>query len=178
MVEIKTPEHLESLLKSIQIEPKAQKKLNRDLANHVRKYFRGQIRKQRDIHNIPYAPKRRRKPMYITYYGKKIYRQSKDQRRNMLSGLSKMLFAQSDQDGFSVGLAGVPAIIAKTHNDGEAVTYTTRMNGWFNKNTKKWEGGRKSHFSYRMPKRTFIGWTTELEQQIAHSIMQYMEPET
>lgn len=178
MKEIKTPELLVNMLESLQISPAKKKTLNKELANKTRKYFRGQIRKQRDIHNVPYAPRRRRRPIYITAYGKKIYRQNMDQRRNMLSGLSRMLMAQSDENGFSVGLAGVPGIIAANHNEGKTISYTTRMNGWFNHKTNKWEGGRKSHLAYRMPKRTFIGWTPAITQNIAHTIMQYMEPET
>lgn len=176
MLQIKTPERIQSLLNELTLSPKERKALHIELANDTRQFFRGQIRKQRDIHGTPYAPRRRRKPAYVVN-GKKVYRQNLEQRRNMLTGLGRMLMTQADESGFSVGLGGLAGKIAQVHNEGQAVTYTTRMNAWFNSQTNRWEGGRKSQQAYRMPERTFIGWTKDLEQQIAHKIYQRMELE-
>jgi len=172
--EIKTPEQIQDLLTDLDIPAKEKKKLTKELANDTRNFFRKQIRSQRDIHDIPYAPRRRRKPLYVLN-GRKVYRQNLDKRRNMLTGLSRMLVTQFDESGFSVGLAGVAGIVAKVHNQGETVDFTTRINSWFNTKTNRFEGGRKAHLSYRMPERTFIGWTKKLEQQIATKILQRME---
>lgn len=175
MYQIKTPEDVTRLLQGLKLSDQQKLKLYKDLANNTRKFFRGQIKQQRDIHGIPYAPRRRRKPLYV-FQGKKIFRQSKDQRRNMLSGISKMLMTQVDSNGFQVGLGGVPGLIAKVHNEGEKVFVPTRMNGWFNRKNNRWEGGRKSQLGVRMPKRTFIGWTPKLEQEAVSIILQALEP--
>jgi len=167
-LDIKTPEHLMDMLASLQLTSAKQKQLNKELASDTRNFFRGQIKKQSDINGTSYAPRKRR--------AERERIGMKKVNRNMLTGLSRMLMPQSDENGFSVGIAGVAGKIAKKHNEGQAISYTTRMNGWFNSKTNRWEGGIKRKAAYRMPKRTFIGWTPKLEQQIAHKIMQHMEP--
>ncbi len=169
VLDIKTPEHLAGMLQGLQLTPADMKTLNRKLANQTRKYFRGQIRNQTDIDGKKYAPPKRRTATIDKTGKAKV-------NRNMLSGLSRMLIAQSDENGFSVGLAGLAGKIAKTHNEGETVSFTKRMNGWFDSKTNQWKGGTKQKAAYKMPKRTFIGWNKELELQIANEIMQHMEP--
>lgn len=176
-MEIKTPDDIVGLLQSLTLSDARRKNLHRNLANKTRRFFRDQIKQQRDIHGIPYAPRRRRKPIAIGFGGEKIYKQNLDQGRNMLTGFSRAIKTQVDNNGFSVGLQGIPRQIAQTHNEGKKVTFSTRVNGWFNSKNNRWEGGRKAHFSYKMPKRTSIGWTPKLEQEIVHDILKEMEPQ-
>lgn len=169
MMEIKTPENLLTLLKSIELDDKARFQLNRKLANHTRRAFRGQIRAQRDIDGKSYAPRKRR-AVNIDKQGKAKVN------RNMLMGMSRMLQTHVSSDSFSVGLAGLAGKIAKPHNEGKTVTYTRRMNGWFNSKTNQWEGGTKRKAAYTMPKRTMIGWTPELERQLVQIIFKEIQP--
>ena len=162
-MEIKTPEHLIALVNSFELDDKAKFALNKKLANTTRKIFRSQIRAQRDIDGKAYAPPKRRK-VSIDKQGKAKVN------KNMLMGLSRMLQTHVSSDSFSVGLSGLAGKIARTHNDGKTVTYTRRMNGWFNSKTNQWEGGTKRKAAYTMPKRTMIGWTPEIERQLAQII--------
>lgn len=162
-MDIKTPEQLIALVNSFELDDKAKFALNRKLANTTRKIFRSQIRAQRDINGKAYAPPKRRKV--------KIDKQGKAKvNKNMLMGLSRMLQTHVSNDAFSVGLSGLAGKIATTHNEGKTVTYTRRMNGWFNSKTNQWEGGTKRKAAYTMPKRTMIGWTPEIERQLAQII--------
>lgn len=176
MAQIKAPEDIVTMLQNLTLTDKERFDLHRRLANKTRKFFRGQITAQRDIDGKPFAPRKRRKTGYVDKKtGKFIRRGNLEQRGNMLMGFSRMLKTQVGKDGFAVGVASF-AEIAKRHNEGKAITFSTRIKGWFNSKTNKWEGGRKAQLSYRMPKRTFIGWTKELEVMIAHDIYQKMEP--
>lgn len=172
MLEIKTPEQIQGLLESLTLSDKERYKLNVKLANLTRRFFRKQIAQQRDIYGVKY--KRRKKPANtFTNSGKHV-----KANYNMFMGLSRMLQTQVSNDSFSIGLAGVSGKIAQVHNEGQTVSYTRRMNSWFNTKTNRWEGGLKSKAIYRMPKRTFIGWSDTLEQQIANEILTSMEPKT
>ena len=164
-MEIKTPEHIEQMLESLILSRAKRKKLHRHLSNQTRRYFRSQIRKQRDIKDLPFAPRSRRNKVNL------------DMRRNMFTGLSKMLMAHSDEEGFSVGLAGLAGVIGEVHNEGKTVNFPARINGWFNKNTNQWEGGKKVRMAYKMPQRTIVGWSPKLEQEIAHEIFNAMKTE-
>ena len=171
MLEIKTPEQIQGLLESLTLSDKERYKLNVKLANLTRRFFRKQIAQQRDIYGVKY--KRRKKPANtFTNSGKHV------KANNMFMGLSRMLQTQVSKDSLRVGLTGMSGIIARIHNEGETVSYTRRINGWFNKETNRWEGGIKSKGFYRMPKRTLIGWSDTLEQQIANEILTSMEPKT
>jgi len=169
ILNISTPEMIQQLLNDLSLPAAEKKKLNRELSNDTRRFFRNQINSQKDIEGNAYAPRKRRNVQIGDNSKARV-------NRNMLTGLSRMLIAKSDESGFSVGLAGLAGQIAKTHNEGKTVTYTRRMNGWFNSKKNKWEGGIKRKAAYRMPKRTMIGWTERLERQIAHKILQRMEP--
>ncbi|BBN59318.1 phage virion morphogenesis protein [Hydrogenovibrio marinus] len=168
MQNISTPEQVLQLLKSVDLPASERKKLNRDLANTTRRYFHEQIREQKDIYGKSYKPRRKRK--YEASKSGKVH-----SRLSMFLGFSRMMKAMSDENGFEVGLAGLAGKIAKVHNDGETVTLPTRMHGWFNSKTNQWEGGVKRKMQVRMPERTFIGWTQELEKQITTKIIKAME---
>lgn len=175
-MKIKTPEHLENMLQDLVLTDKQRFELNRKLANQTRKFFRGQIKAQRDIDGKKFVPRSKRKTSYVDKQtGKFIRRGSLEQRANMLTGFSRMLKTEVSNNGYAVGVASFGEI-AKKHNEGRAITFSTRIRGFFNSKTNRWEGGRKSHLSYRMPKRTFIGWTPALEAQIEQTIFQTMEP--
>ncbi|WP_028865189.1 phage virion morphogenesis protein [Psychromonas aquimarina] len=168
-MEIKTPEQLTALLKSLELDDKAKFEINRQLANHTRRFFRTQVRAQRDVDGKSYAPRKRRK-VSIDNQGKA------KTKRNMLMGMSRNLKTEVSADAFSVGLVGLEGHIAKIHNEGKSVVYTRRINGFFNSKTNSWEGGRKQKAAYQMPKRTMVGWTPELQRQIAQIILSEMKP--
>lgn len=203
MMEIKTPENLVSLLKSIELDDKARFQLNRKLANHTRRAFRVQIRAQRDINDKSYAPRNRANEVRVTRsilrkqaggYSKKTLKRTSSKNRtnydldafeintritrngNMFTGLSSDLRTQVSSKDFSVGLSGMSGHIARTHNEGKTLSFTTRLNGWFNSKTRKWEGGREVKNYYQMPKRTMIGWTPELERQVVQIIFKEIQP--
>ena len=169
-MDIKTPEHLVTLLKSLDLDDKARFELNRKLANHTRRFFRSQVRAQRDIDGKAYAPRKRRK-VSIDKQGKA------KTRRNMLMGMSRNLKTQVSSDAFGVGLVGLEGHIAQIHNEGKSVVYTRRIDGFFNSKTNSWEGGIKQKAAYQMPKRTMVGWTPELQRQILQIIFSEMKPE-
>lgn len=169
VLNLNTPEQIIQMLKDVQLSPSEKKKLHKELANDTKQFFKQQINDQQDIDGKRYAPRKRRKV--------KIQKTGRARiRKKMLDGVAKKLTAKFDETGFSVGLTGKTGTVAKIHNDGQSVTYTKRINGWFNKKTQKWEGGTKQKAAYKMPKRTLIGWTKPLEQQIANKILQHMEP--
>lgn len=170
-----SPQEISELLKGLEMSDAERKKLHKDLANQARRYFRGQISAQRDIHGTPYTPRRRRKPMYIKPGGEKVYRQTLQQGRNMLMGISKAIQTKPTAEGFEVGVGGAVGKVGIKHNDGKTIRFTYRMHGWFNAKSGKWEGGRKAHLAYKMPKRPFIGWNTEAKVQILNTIYQRIE---
>lgn len=168
-MEIKTPEELITLLKQVPLEGKEAFNLNKKLANHTRRFFRAQIKAQKDIDGKPYAPRKRRKGV-----GKNGKVPTKN---NMLMGMSSNLKTNVSEDGFGVGLVGLEGHIAKKHNEGKQVVYTRRINGFFNNKTKMWEGNAKGpKASYKMPKRTMVGWTPVLKREIAAIIFENMNP--
>lgn len=173
---IDNPEFLKDLLAGLTLTESEKKQLHRELANDTRKYFRKQIREQRDlVNNSRYAPRKRR-PQHLELRDRVNFRTRIKQENSMLTGFSKSLMTQADAQGFQVGFTGVVGKVAKLHNEGGNVGYGYRVKGWFNSKKNKWEGGLKRRGVYKMPRRTFIAWTKQLEQQIAHKILQRMEP--
>ena len=150
------------MFESLALSPAQKFELNRKMANRSRQFFRAQIRQQRDIDNNPYQSRTRRK-VNNTRLGKVTSTQNN---KNMLMGLSRSLKTYVDNDSFEVGLTGVPAKIGRQHNEGQTMSFTTRLNGFYNSRTNQWEGGVKTKANYRMPKRTFIGWTPSLEREL------------
>lgn len=168
-MEIVTPAQLVTLLGQVSLQGKDKFELNRQLANHTRRFFRAQISAQRDINNTPYAPKKRRAT--VNSRGKV------PNKNNMLMGMSRNLKTHIDEDEFHVGLAGLEGHIAKIHNEGKSVVYMRKINGWFNTKTNLWENGNKDTKSaYLMPKRTIVGWTPELQRQLTQIIIPYLQP--
>lgn len=169
-MEIKTPEELITLLEQVPLKGKEKLKLNAELANHTRRFFRAQISAQRDIDGKAYAPKKRRQ--------NKLNKKGKvGSRTNMLLGMSRNLKTEVSSDHFAVGLVGLEGHIAKIHNEGKSVVYTRKINGWFNSKTNRWEGGKKGNkAAYAMPKRTMVGWTEKLKRELAQIIFKHMQP--
>ena len=161
-MQLTNPEQLSSMFESLALSPAQKFELNRKMANRSRQFFRAQIRQQRDIDNNPYQSRTRRK-VNNTRLGKVTSTQNN---KNMLMGLSRSLKTYVDNDSFEVGLTGVPAKIGRQHNEGQTMSFTTRLNGFYNSRTNQWEGGVKTKANYRMPKRTFIGWTPSLEREL------------
>ncbi len=168
-MQLTSPDELVDLLQNLQLSESDKKKLNNDLANKTRRYFRAQISAQKDLAGKSYAPRKRR-PITMAKSGKI------KSNKNMLMGLSRMLKTESDANGFSVGLAGLAAKVGRVHNDGQTVTFPKRMHGWFDSKTNTWKGGTKSKGTYTMPKRPFIGWNKELIQSLQLDIINSMEP--
>jgi phage gpG-like protein len=175
-MQLTNPEQLTSMLESMALSPTQKFELNRKLANRSRQFFRAQIRQQRDIDNNPYQSRTRRK-IHHTRLGKTTSTQNN---KNMLMGVSRSLKTYVDNDSFEVGLTGIPARIGREHNEGQTMSFTTRLNGFYNSRTNKWEGGVKTKANYRMPKRTFIGWTPSLERELmammSAELLMNMEP--
>lgn len=166
---LQSPDQLTQVVESLVMSASEKFDLNRCMANRARQFFRQQIRAQRDIDNNPYQSRRKRKKTRIY---KDIDMRSYDvakntvNNRNMLMGLSKALRTQVTEDSFSVGLTGVAGKIGRDHNEGREISFTTRVNGFYNSKTGRWEGGVGTKRNYRMPQRTFIGWTPLLERQL------------
>lgn len=169
-MEIKTPEQLIKLLEQVPLQGKEKLKLNAKLANHTRRFFRTQVRAQRDIDGKAYAPKKRSQ--------NKVNKRGKiPTRTNMLLGMNRNLKTDISNDHFSVGLVGLEGHIMGIHNEGKSVVYTRKINAWFNSKTNSWEGGTKATKSaYKMPKRTMIGWTKELNLEIQELIFEHIKP--
>ena len=159
---LETPEQLVSMLDGLALSPAQQFELNRKLANRARQFFRGQIRKQRDVDNNPYQGRTRRKKQEL---GDGVALNTQNN-KNMLMGLSRGLKTAVSDDAFEVGLTGVPGKIARQHNEGQTLSFTTRLNGFYNSKTNQWEGGTRTKGNYRMPKRTLLGWTPSLEREL------------
>lgn len=168
-MEIKTPEELITLLEQVPLKGKEKLKLNAELANHTRRFFRTQVRAQRDINGKAYAPRKRR--VGVGQNGKV------PTKNNMLLGMSRNLKTEISSDHFAVGLVGLEGHIMKTHNEGKPVVYTRKINGWFNSKTSRWEGNTKGpKAAYKMPKRTMVGWTEKLKRELAQIIFKNMQP--
>ncbi len=140
--------------------------LNRRMSKHARQFFRAQIRAQRDIDNRPYHSRSKRKRVDLS-------KTNTTNSKNMLMGFSKALRTKADEHGFEVGLSGVAARIGREHNEGSQLSFSTRVNGYFDSKTGRWQGGRKVKQNYQMPKRTFIGWTPELERELLAMAAEY-----
>ncbi|WP_254654832.1 hypothetical protein [Aliivibrio logei] len=95
-------------------------------------------------------------------------------------GLSRSLRTNVTGEAFEVGLTGIPAKIGREHNEGQTLSFTTHVNGFYDSKTSRWKGGVKTKNNYRMPKRTFIGWTPSLERElmtmIRAELVMNMEP--
>ena len=157
---LKTPEQLTQIIDGLILTSSERLDLNKRLANRSRQYFREQIRKQSDIDGKRYTARKRPK---ITLDSKT---QKAKNNKNMLMGFSRALKTTVTDKSFEVGLAGLVGKIARVHNAGQSVSFTTHVNGFFNSKTSQWEGGTLTKKNYTMTKRTFIGWTPALEREL------------
>ncbi|MUK93754.1 virion morphogenesis protein [Aliivibrio fischeri] len=174
-MQMTNPEQLTAAINNLVMSDDKKIKLNRLLANKTRQYFRGQIQQQRDIDDNPYQVRRERKVSFI-YRGVRGKHGAKHRRRklalntinnkNMLTGLSRALKTSISKEDFEVGVTGVLGRVGRQHNEGQTLSFTTRMRGFYNSKTNQWEGGIKVKGNYQMPKRTFIGWTPALERAL------------
>ena len=156
-----TPESVMAMLQNMQLDDKAKLKLNRELANLTRRHFRAQIRAQRNAHDgSAYSPRSKRSA----------------RSGGMFTGLSRSLMTQVTAESFSVGFTGVPGIVARQHQEGANVGYGYRLKGWFNTQTNKWAGGTKKRGAYKLPQRVLVGWSPELQREVATIILKTMEP--
>ncbi|CAH7322958.1 Virion morphogenesis protein [Vibrio chagasii] len=160
---INKPEQLTQVVDRLVLSATDKFDLNKRMANRARQFFREQIRRQRDIDDNLYQSRTRR-----TVVNTRLRKSVKSTLKNkdMLLGLARALRTYITEDGFEVGLKGVTARIAREHNDGSVVSFTTRVNGFFDSKTGRWAGGKLTKRHYRMPKRTFLGWTRALEQEL------------
>ena len=157
-----SPNQLTELVESLTLSAEERFDLNRRMANRARQFFRQQIRAQRDIDDNPYKKRRRQ----ITILRDDSVAQNTVNAKNMLMGISKGMRTHVTKEGFSVGLSGLLGKIGRTHNEGNNVSFTTRVNGFYNSRTGQWEGCIKVKENYEMPTRTFIGWTHALEIEL------------
>ena len=174
-MQLTSPEQLTQIVDSLVLDASEKYELNRRMANRARQFFRQQIRSQRDIDNNPYQSRRKRN-MSIVSRGVRGKHGTKHQRnkvarntvnnKNMLLGISKSLRTRVSDKDFEIGLVGVAGLIGKEHNEGSEVSFTTQVNGFFDSKTGSWRGGTSAKRNYTMPKRTFIGWTPELEREL------------
>lgn len=158
-----TPEQLTQVVESLVLTAEERFNLNRRMANRARQFFREQIRAQRDINNNSYQSRTRRKVTRLTNGQQAQHTQNN---KNMLLGMSKALRTKVTETGFAVGLTGIAAKIGQQHNQGATLSFTTRVNGFYNSRIGRWEGGTQVKRQYQMPKRTFIGWTPKLEREL------------
>ncbi|NOI79238.1 virion morphogenesis protein [Vibrio tubiashii] len=158
-----TPEQLTQVVDSLVLTASDKFDLNKRMANRARQFFRQQIRAQRDIENNPYQSRRSRKKVRLNEGGTG---QITANNKNMLLGFAKALRTQVSEQSFEVGLGGVAGLIGREHNQGSQVSFTTRVNGFFDSKTGRWSGGTLTKRNYTMPKRTFIGWTPALEREL------------
>lgn len=172
---LRTPEQLTQVVESLVLTATEKLDLNRRMANHARQFFRAQIRAQRDIDNNPYQSRTQRKASVFSQgvrgkHGDKHKRYkvalNTVNNRNMLTGLSKSLRTRVDEESFEIGLTGVAGRIGRQHNEGSQLSFTTRVNGFYDNKTGRWQGGTKVKQNYQMPQRTFIGWTPALEREL------------
>ncbi|EDL52620.1 hypothetical protein VSAK1_13776 [Vibrio mediterranei AK1] len=170
-VQLETPEQLTKVVESLVLAASDKFDLNRRMANRARQFFRQKIREQRDIYNTPYQPRKLRK-VERKGWNKELVLNTVEN-KNMLLGLSRSLKTYVTEDEFSVGLKGVAGAIGQKHNEGESIEFTTRVNGFYNSKTGRWEGGVRTKGNYKMPKRTFIGWTPEIERELMAMAAEY-----
>lgn len=161
MLALSNPDAINDLVLGLTMDASAKFDLNRRMANRARQFFRQQIRAQRDIDGDPYVPRTRRKTAL----------ESAKKRGDMFTGLSRSLRTQVDKNGFAVGLQGLAGHIAKQHNQGATLSFTTKVNGYFDSRTGQWQGRSVKHH-YSLPKRTFLGWTPALERELLGMIGQ------
>ncbi|WP_375751603.1 phage virion morphogenesis protein [Vibrio sp. HN007] len=179
---LESPEQLTQMVDSLILTATEKFDLNRRMANRARQFFRQQIRTQRDIDNSPYQPRRARKATIISR-GVRGKHGAKHQRRmlalntvdnkSMMQGFSKALRTHVAEDSFEVGVKGIAGKVGREHNEGSEISFTTRVNGFYNNKTGKWEGGLLTKRNYQMPKRTFIGWTPALERELLAMAAEY-----
>lgn len=160
---INQPEQLTQVVDRLVLSATDKFDLNKRMANRARQFFREQNRRQRDIDGKPYQSRTRR-TVVDTRLGKDATSPFKN--KDMLLGLVRALRIAATEDGFEVGLRGGTARIAKEHNEGAAVSFSTRVNGFFDSKVGRWTGGTLTKRYYQMPKRTFFGWTRALEQEL------------
>jgi|GEM_PF-1866962 len=179
---LQTPEQLTQIVESLVMTAAEKFELNKRMANRARQFFRQQVRNQRDIDNNPYQSRTARKATVFSRgirgkHGAKHDRQlvalNTVNNKSMLFGFSRALRTQVSEESFAVGLKGVAGNIGREHNEGSQISFSTRVNGFYNANYKKdgkrvgrWEGGHLTKRNYQMPKRTFIGWTPALEREL------------
>ncbi|AAW86504.1 hypothetical protein VF_2009 [Aliivibrio fischeri ES114] len=166
-MQLTSPEQLSHAINNLLLTDAEAFELNRRLANRSRQFFRQQIRQQRDIDGKAYKKRARRK---ITLDSKS--KKAKDN-KNMLLGFGRALRTRVSKDDFEVGLAGVVGNMARVHNEGKSVSFTTRVNGFYNSNTSRWEGGTAVKRNYKMPKRTIIGWTPSFERELLAMVAEH-----
>lgn len=159
-MKLTNPDQLTRALNALALTDDERFDLNRKLANRTRQYFREQIRKQRDVDDKAYQARKKQK---ITLDSKT---QTAKNNKNMLMGFSRSLKTRVDKQSFEVGLAGMTGRMARDHNEGKEVSFATRVNGFYNSKTDRWEGGTKAENTYKMTKRTFIGWTPKIEREL------------
>lgn len=160
---LRTPEHLTQIVENLVLTATDKFDLNRRMANRARQFFRAQIRAQRDIDNSPYQSRTRRKKIKIR---EGVEGEHTANNKNMLLGFSRAMRTHVTQESFEVGIKGVAGDIGQEHNEGSEVSFTTRVNGFYDSKVGRWKGGTLTKRNYTMTKRTFIGWTPELEREL------------
>ncbi|MET2901773.1 virion morphogenesis protein [Vibrio rotiferianus] len=175
MLTLQTPEQLTQIVESLVLTATEKFELNKKMANHARQFFRSQIRSQRDIENNPYQARTSRKVTVVSR-GKHGKHGEKHRRlnaalntvnnKNMLYGFIRGLRTEVSEENFAVGLKGIAGKVGREHNEGSKITFSTRVNGFFNNKTGRWEGGLLTKRNYEMPQRAFIGWTPKLEREL------------
>ncbi|NOI32189.1 MULTISPECIES: phage virion morphogenesis protein [Vibrio] len=167
---LKTPEQLTQVVESLVLTASEKFDLNRRMANRARQFFRAQIRAQRDIDNNPYQSRTRRKKVKIREGLEGAHTANN---KNMLLGFGRSMRTIVTEDNFEVGIKGVAGDIGREHNEGSQVSFTTRVNGFFDSKVGRWKGGTLTKRNYTMPKRTFIGWTPALERELLAMAAEY-----
>ncbi|NRB68748.1 MAG: phage virion morphogenesis protein [Vibrio sp.] len=160
---LKTPDQLTQVVESLVITASEKFDLNRRMANRARQFFRAQIRAQRDIDNNPYQSRTRRKKVKVRQGVEGAHTANN---KNMLLGFGRAMRTIVSKDSFEVGIKGVAGDIGREHNEGAQVSFTTRVNGFFDSKVGRWTGGTLTKRNYTMPKRTFIGWTPAIEREL------------
>lgn len=160
---LRTPEQLTQVVESLVLTATEKFDLNRRMANRARQFFRGQIRAQRDIDNNPYQSRTRRKKVTTRDGQDGNYTANN---KNMLLGFGRAMRTIVTEENFEVGIKGVAGDIGREHNEGSEISFTTRVNGFFNSKVGRWTGGKLTKRNYTMPQRTFIGWTPTLEREL------------
>lgn len=172
---LQTPDQLTQVVDSLVLSATEKFDLNKRMANHARQFFRAQLRAQRDIDNNPYQSRTHRKGKVISRgvhakhgakHQRKMLALNTINNKNMLFGFIRALRTQVSEDSFAVGLKGVAGRIGREHNEGAKISFSTRVNGYYNPNTGRWEGGLLTQQNYKMPQRAFIGWTPQLEREL------------